>query len=456
MRKVLVAIVMVAVALVVAFPLFASPTQEVKSTQTDWITAKDISQMPQTTIRFWFEESPAGTELGKAQIAQFMKLHPNITVVGSTAPANTDNEMLLPYIKTHNQSHVHQSVNNEDLWYIDHKILFPVDKFPDYKQVLDRFLPQFNYTWKDGHVYSISWYFSPMLLYYNTKLVTDAGLDPNNPPKTYSEFYKWAAALTKKDAKGDVVQWAIAPWMGEDWWYWEFMDYPFFYNATGNNDYISKDGTKVTIDSPMGRAVFDFWQTMFKNGYAAKTSFQNNPFINNQVAIGLEGPWNVQTIDNDAPKGFQYFLALPPKPDNSTVTTPRTWSLVRNLALIPDVDLTPEETARTMRAAWELEKFLLSDEQEAAWYKATANIPAVKTINTDPLFTAITKSYGEKMSQVIQLGLNSYIDGMDSVKSVDVMKFLQDAFLNIAYGKMTADQAVASAADQANKLLAQQ
>ena len=70
--------------------------------------------------------------------------------------------------------------------------------------------PRANYTWRDGHVYSLSWYTDPMAMYYNKQLVVDAGLDPENPPVTYSEYLEWAAALTK-DTNGDGQpdQWFI-------------------------------------------------------------------------------------------------------------------------------------------------------------------------------------------------------------------------------------------------------
>lgn len=419
----------------------------------DWLTAEDITDMPETTIRYWYYESPERTALGEQQAAEFMDMYPNIKIVGSTAPDYVDNEMLLPYIKTKNHSHIHQSVNNEDLWYIDHDLLYPLDTLPGFQEQWDRLYPQYNYEWIDGHVYSLSWYVSPMLLYFNTELVVEAGLDPDNPPVTYSEFFEWAEALTKRDAAGNVIQWAMAPWIGEDWWYWEFMVYPFYYNATGTNSYISEDGTQATFNTDMGRKMYEFWDFMFTNEYAARASFELNPFINGQVAIGLEGPWNVRTIANDAPPGFEYFITHLPKPDDSTVTDRRTWSLVRNFALIPDTELTDEENARTIRASWEFMKFLLSDEQLAADYAISGDIPPVRDILTNPLFTEITDGYGEKMEQIIAMAKDSYIDGMDTIYVVETNNYLQQAFLKIAYGEMTAAEAVDWAEAEVNKVL---
>ena len=55
-------------------------------------------------------------------------------------------------------------------------------------------------------------------LNYNTKLVQDAGLDPEKPPTTFSEGLEWHKALTKKDAAGNLKQFGLDPYdaMGGD------------------------------------------------------------------------------------------------------------------------------------------------------------------------------------------------------------------------------------------------
>lgn len=55
-------------------------------------------------------------------------------------------------------------------------------------------------------------------LNYNTKMVTDAGLDPAKPPTTFTEALDWHKALTKKDAAGNLKQFGLDPYdaMGGD------------------------------------------------------------------------------------------------------------------------------------------------------------------------------------------------------------------------------------------------
>lgn len=52
-------------------------------------------------------------------------------------------------------------------------------------------------------------------LYYNSKLVEEAGLDPKAPPVTWDELFEWHKKLTKKDAAGNLTQFGLDPFDAE-------------------------------------------------------------------------------------------------------------------------------------------------------------------------------------------------------------------------------------------------
>lgn len=60
------------------------------------------------------------------------------------------------------------------------------------------------------------WYAYPtssdtgMMIYYNVGHFTEAGLDPNNPPKTFEELLDYAKKLTKYDANGNISRNGLA------------------------------------------------------------------------------------------------------------------------------------------------------------------------------------------------------------------------------------------------------
>lgn len=49
-------------------------------------------------------------------------------------------------------------------------------------------------------------------LNYNARLVEEAGLDPDNPPRTWSECLEWHKALTKRDSAGNLLQIGLDPY----------------------------------------------------------------------------------------------------------------------------------------------------------------------------------------------------------------------------------------------------
>ncbi|MEM7031541.1 MAG: substrate-binding domain-containing protein [Chloroflexota bacterium] len=52
-------------------------------------------------------------------------------------------------------------------------------------------------------------------LYYNAKMIEEAGLDPDNPPVTWDELFDWHVTLTKFDDAGNLLQIGIDPFDAE-------------------------------------------------------------------------------------------------------------------------------------------------------------------------------------------------------------------------------------------------
>ncbi|MGH2616940.1 MAG: hypothetical protein ACRDJC_17035, partial [Thermomicrobiales bacterium] len=113
----------------------------VRAQDEDWLHAEDVSTLPPTSIRYWFYESPERVAIGENQVEEFQALYPNITVEARTAPPAVDNEQLLAFIRSGTNSHVHQTVNNEDTWYIRHELLQPLEELPGFQEVWDRLEP---------------------------------------------------------------------------------------------------------------------------------------------------------------------------------------------------------------------------------------------------------------------------------------------------------------------------
>lgn len=426
----------------------AAPAPTTQTEIVDWLHAADISKMPPTTVRYWYYETPERTALGKRQVATFAKIFPNIKIDGRVAPPAVDNEMLVAYIKAGTNSHVHQSVCNEDTWYITRDLLLPLEDLPGFEEVWNRLNPNLNYTWKDGHIYAMSWYFSPMTMYYNRKLVVEAGLDPENPPTTYSQFLEWAAALTREG------QWFLNLSLGEEWWRWQFIVYPFYIAATGSNQLHSEDGQQAVFNNPEMLSVYELIDTLFANEYNIREVPQTNPFYSGKVAATLSGTALLSNIKRYAPPDFEMIPGPVPKPDGSTVEGFHTYGFTREFVLMREQQKTGEEADRINRGAWEFMKFLLSPEEAAADFDAQGDFPAQKDLTTNPLYDEIFEDLGPVSRWVADYATNAYIYDMNTHLESESMAILTRSYLAMVFDKQTPAEALGWAEAEVNKLLA--
>lgn len=417
-----------------------------------WYTIEDISDMPVTTIRYWFYETPERIALGERQIEEFMDMFPNIIVEGSIAPDNTDNEMLMPFIMSRTNSNIHQSVNTEDLWYIDHDLLVSLNRFHDFEEQFARFNPALNYTWVDGYVYSISWYHTPHVMFYNRAMMEAVGWDPNSPPETYSEFFDFAERVT--DPANNVF--ALAPSLGEEWWRWQFEVYSYYIAAGGNHQTVARDGQTVVFNNEAGLQSLQFFETVFNNGWGLR-EIQDNAFERGLAAAAIGRTDMIRNIINISPPDFQYVMGPILIPDGVTRGAYDTYSFVRNFTIIDElgIDEGPERS-QVRRASWELMKFLLSYEELAADFRATSDFPPIVGFYDHPMFAPIFEekgAHGEALRELAVRGQNSIIFDLYTTLSCEIQDPLTQSFLRVVWGDMTAVEALDWAEEEANRIL---
>ncbi len=151
---------------------------------------------------------------------------------------------------------------------------------------------------KDGAYYGIPWEWGAVGMYYNKDLFEQAGLDPENPPTTWSEFL--STVQTLKDAgitpitvgEGDK-------WPGHFWW---------VYLAIRNGgqqaflDAFNRDGSFT--DAPFVKAGEDLQDLIaldpFPEGYLGFTYNDSAAvFGNGEAAMELMGQWH-QNVQKDS------------------------------------------------------------------------------------------------------------------------------------------------------------
>ncbi|WKX69964.1 extracellular solute-binding protein [Streptomyces sp. XD-27] len=171
--------------------------------------------------------------------------------------------------------------------------LAPLDGTPALDNEKD-YLPKALASTKfNGKTYAVPQVIDTLGLFYNKKLLKDAGVEP---PKSLTELK--AAAKKIKDKTGKTGLYL----RGDDA-YW-FL--PFIYGEGG--DLLDTEAKKVTVDDEAGVKAFAAARDLVKSGAAttdATDGWDNmqNAIKNGDVAMTINGPWAIE--DTLAGKAFK-------------------------------------------------------------------------------------------------------------------------------------------------------
>ena len=204
-------------------------------------------------------------------------------------------------------------------------------------------------TWK-GQVYGIPFQEgSKPALFYNTKMFTEAGLDPNKPPTTFDELMAAARKLAKKDASGNLVRAGLSlrlsgqgSGVAEKWWY--------VLHAMGGDIVVQTKSGKWhnRYDNEAGRAALKFYTDAVHKYQVDDTKLQHDAaaFASEQAAMLMREAWVIGELKAKGPKVQYNTVAVPRAKRWGGMTQP--WSLyVARSTKYPDV-------------AWDFAMFLVS------------------------------------------------------------------------------------------------
>ncbi|UCF99673.1 MAG: ABC transporter substrate-binding protein [Spirochaetaceae bacterium] len=193
----------------------------------------------------------------------FQKLHPNVQVVLEGLPYDEQREKILIAVS---------AGKGPDLAYLDciwlgeyasNKIIIPVtarmNATPELKNDLFKSYID-GATWK-GEIYGPWSHTDLRTLVWNKDMFRQNGLDPEKPPKTWTEMREYAKRLTdpSKDIWGFGYP-ALAAEGSLDMWY------PFVFQGGG---ILSADNTEAVINQPHGVAALQLWYDLMHTDKAA-------------------------------------------------------------------------------------------------------------------------------------------------------------------------------------------
>ncbi len=230
----------------------------------------------------------------------------------------------------------------------------------------------------DGKQYAIPYDMHPLALYYNVKLFQEAGLDPNNPPKTKEEFLDAAKKLTK-DTNGD----GTPDQYGLGLTYSGGIPFRFWMSLLWQHkgaDVLSPDRTKADFNNQAGLEALEFMHSLIYTDKVVPEQEQSpdDDFAKGIVAMDISGPWS--QFDFNKVEGLEYNTAQLPV----FFEQPAAWTNSHTMVM-PDT----KDDARKA-ASIKFIKFL-SDES-LTWTVKAGHLPVKNSILADPEFAKLTKS----------------------------------------------------------------
>ncbi|MFJ8665284.1 ABC transporter substrate-binding protein [Streptomyces sp. NPDC093600] len=399
-----------------------------------------------TTITFWHGWSaPAEVKAIQDNVDRFEKAHPNITV---KVVGNINDDKLNQALRAggSNGPDVVSSFTTANVGkFCASGALADLKPFIEKDRLdLDKIFPKVlqQYTQFEGVRCALPLLSDAYGLYYNKDAFRAAGLDPDAPPKTWTEFTQVAKKLTKP--KGDSYeQLGFMPnYLGYETAVSHYMsqwDHRYF-DADGKSN-IAKDPAfaemmtyqKSLVDALGGFRKLDRYRTTFGDEWGAK-----HPFHTGQVAMQLDGEWRLNFIE-DAKVGFEVGVAPLPVADDEVAEYGKGYLSGTIMGIAP--------RSTKQNAAWQLVKYMTTDtEAVVAFANDIGNVPstleALKSpkLKFDPRFKtfldiaqhpASTTSDGAVNGSTYQDTLQDFAQKYEKGQVTDLRKGLEETAAQI-------------------------
>ena len=280
-------------------------------------------------------------------------------------------------------------------------------------------------TAADGKVYGAPAVIESLVMYYNKDLVKDA-------PKTFAELEELA-----KDSK-----YAFA---GEDGKTSAFLaDWTNFYYAygllAGNGAYVFGDNGKNPKDIGLAnegaiaginyaKSWYEKWPKGMQDGTAAGNLIQTQ-FQEGKTAAIIDGPWKAKAFkDAKVNYGVATIPTLPNGKDYAAFGGGKAW-------IIPS-------STKNLEGAQKFVDFLVSTEQQKAFYDATNEIPA----NTE------ARSYAEGKNDELTTAVIKQFKNAQPMPNISQMSAVWEPAANMLFDSVSGKKDAKTAANDAVTLI---
>ncbi|MDF2153096.1 extracellular solute-binding protein [Vibrio sp. CAU 1672] len=268
-----------------------------------------------------------------------------------------------------------------------------LDGFDSLKNRIDSVFMKKNY----GGQYYIPWNATTTLMLYNKELFVEAGLDPNNPPKTWDEFLYAAEKISALPSRKDgspvygTVFWNEALSWGS--WYWSMLAQMYYNFNDGHYALLNRFGTSPVFDKKEANLAL-FFETMAKAQKFAPLTMEKNFFSRTigmwpQFGFG----WKVNLKEAAGkPMVIGEDVGVAPIPTLGKSDT--SYSTLDGRALMIFKDSAEEE-----KLSWEFLQLMMEDEFNHKANVALGQLPTLTALKDKPYYnTPEAKPFVDQLS----------------------------------------------------------
>jgi multiple sugar transport system substrate-binding protein len=367
-------------------------------------------------------------------IRQFEKANPDITVKQVTVPYDNYRTRIAAAIPAGEGPDVVQLFYGWLTDYIAANLLQPLPPAIFDTATIDReFFPFVQGMKVNGQYYALPTAVRSLALFWNRRVFSDAGLDPNKPPATLDDLVAIARKTTKRDAAGNLLTAGIAlDTAGQDvQWIRQVL-----VNEFGGAPY-SPDGRKVTYSSPAGIAAVQWYVDLIGKEKVSELGFLTDgvtAFRSGRAAMTIDGSFRLSAFDGQ--KGLDYGVAELPSHDGKRSNFASYWAN----------GITSKAKGPKLEAAAKFLAFITTPAAMQLWMQTVGELPArVALAQTDAVKN--DPKYGPFVR-----GL-SYAVATDFVDETRQRTVMMDMIDTILLKHTPTAEAVAAAATGEQKLL---
>ncbi len=402
-----------------------------------WVVSCSPSTPSQSTrtpeVEFWtMQLQPEFTDYFNQLIANFEQENPGVKVKWVDVPWADMQSKILTAVSANTAPDVVNLNPDFAAQLAGRNAWLPLDeKIPN--DVRQQYLPKiWQANMLNGKTFGIPWYLTTSVAIYNTDLLEQAGV--MQPPQTYEEMAAIAKQVKEKTGKYAFFMTVVPTDSAEVLQSFAQMGVPL----------IGTDG-KAAFNTPEGRAVFQYWTDLYKDGLLPKEVLTQGHrraielYQAGETAILSSGPQFLKAVETNAP-AIAKVSAVAPQISGSTGK--------KNVAVM---NLVIPRSSDQPEAAVKFALYVTNNTNQLSFAKAANILPSTTAALNDAYFTTIseTSTSLEKARAVSAQQMQDAEVLLPNLKNIkELQQIVYDNLQASMLGQKTVDQAVNDAAAQ--------